>query len=171
MPHYLAELAKKAVDNFIKKGEVISPFDDLPKETLIKKAGVFVSIIENDKLRGCVGTYLPTKNNIAEEVIQNSIAAATQDNRFEPILERHLPLLSFSVYVLDEPELVRNVKELDPKKYGVIVINERKSGLLLPDLVGIDTVEKQLNIACQKGRIDPLTEKISIYKFKAEKYQ
>lgn len=177
MPHVFAELAREAVEKYIKNGEIISVFNSLPQDALNKKAGVFVSIFQStpqtdgEKLRGCIGTYLPTKKNIAEEIIHNAIAAATGDNRFKPIQESHLPLLSFSVYILDEPEPVRDVKELDPKKYGVIVINEHKSGLLLPDLSGIDTVEKQLNLACQKGGIDPAREQVSIYKFTAEKYQ
>ena len=42
---------------------------------------------------------------------------------------------------------------LDPKKYGIIVRNEDKSGLLLPDLDGVDTVEEQLRIAKKKAGI------------------
>jgi AMMECR1 domain-containing protein len=45
-----------------------------------------------------------------------------------------------------------------------------KSGLLLPDLEGVDTIEKQIFIACQKGGIDPRKERIIIYKFTVEKY-
>jgi AMMECR1 domain-containing protein len=40
----------------------------------------------------------------------------------------------------------------------------------LPDLEGIDTVEQQILIACQKAGIDPFKEQITIYKFTAEKY-
>jgi len=46
-----------------------------------------------------------------------------------------------------------------------------KTGLLLPDLEGVDTTEKQLSIACQKGGIDPEREKIFIYRFTIGKYQ
>jgi len=42
---------------------------------------------------------------------------------------------------------------------------------LLPDLESIDTLEKQISIACQKGGIDPLREKIIVYKFTVEKYK
>ena len=44
-----------------------------------------------------------------------------------------------------------------------------KAGLLLPDLEGIDTIEKQISIACQKGGINPEKEKIIIYRFSVEK--
>ena len=145
-------------------------------------------ITDDGQLRGCIGTYLPTKENIAKEIISNAVAAATEDYRFGPIREKELPHLSYTVYILSEPELVKDISELNPQKYGIIVktmpitqpdgtdvvFNGRppyKSGLLLPDLDGVDTVEKQISIACQKGGIDPKREKIIIYRFTVEKYQ
>ncbi len=182
-----SELAKKAVETFIKEKIIISPPLDLPKEFLEKKAGIFVSIHKEKSLRGCIGTYLPTKINIAEEIIHNAISAATEDCRFEPIKKEELTSLTYTVYILSLPELVKDLKELNPKKYGVIVKtfplafpNEEvifnghqvsKTGLLLPDLEGVETVEKQISIACQKGEIDPTREKIFIYKFVVEKYE
>ena len=169
--HALVFLAKKTVETFIKKGEIISPPEDLPKEFLEKKAGTFVTIEKNGNLRGCIGTYLPTRENIAQEIIQNAIAAATEDYRFGPIQEKELSSLSYTVYILSEPELVRDIKELDPQKYGIIVKTEIKTGLLLPDLEGVDTIEQQLSITCQKGGIDPEKDHIIIYRFTAKKYQ
>ena len=43
--------------------------------------------------------------------------------------------------------------QLNVKKYGVIVSCGRRRGLLLPDLEGVDTVEKQIEIARRKGGI------------------
>ena len=151
----------------IKEGEVISP-----AENLSRKAGVFVTIENQGQLKGCIGTYLPTKENIAEEIIHNAISAATEDYRFSPIKKEELPLLSYAIYLLNPPEPVKEIKELDPKKFGIIVkaASSFKTGLLLPDLEGVDIIEKQLAIACQKAGIDPLREKISIYKFTVEKH-
>lgn len=175
--HPLVKLAKFAVENYINEGKVISPFPDIPSEFLERKSGTFVTIEKDKKLRGCIGTYIPTQDNIAKEVIQNAISAATQDPRFPPISKEELPELSYIVYILYPPELVTNLSKLDPKKYGVIVKTipkggkTQKSALLLPDLEGIDTVEDQLSIVCQKGGIDPATEEIVIYRFKVDKYQ
>lgn len=166
-----SQLAKLAVERFIEKREIISPPKDLPKEFFERKAGIFVTIEKNKKLRACIGTYLPTKENIAKEIIRNAIAAATEDYRFGPVQKEELPYLSYIVYILSKPEPVEDVKELNPKKYGIIVKTNFKSGLLLPDLEGVDTVEKQIYIACQKAGINPTREKISIYKFTVEKYQ
>jgi len=185
--HPLVSLAKSAVENYIKEGKIISPPKDFPEEFLERRAGTFVSIEKNGNLRGCIGTYLPTRISIAEETIRNSIAATTEDYRFGPVEKDELNSLTYTVYILSWPEPVRDIKELDPKKYGIIVktfpiaypdqdvvFNGHvvpKSGLLLPDLEGIDTIEKQISIACQKGGIDLKREKILIYKFTVEKYR
>ncbi len=195
----LVNLAKLAVENYIKDGKVMEPPEDLPKEFFERKAGVFVTIEKKEELRGlprsepkvllrgCIGTYLPTRVNIAEEVIRNAIAAATEDYRFGSIQREELPYLSYIVYILSYPEPVKDIKELDPKKFGIIiktgpftfpnepdvVFNGKvpyKTGLLLPDLDGVDTVEQQLNIACLKGGINPEKEKTFIYRFTVEKY-
>lgn len=183
----LISLAKSAVEKYIKEGKIISLPDELPKEFLRRRTGTFVTIKKNGELRGCIGTYLPTRENIAQEIIFNSIAAATEDYRFGPIQKEELPYLSYTVYILSEPELVKDIKELNPKKYGIIVKTipitranatdvvfnghlPYKSGLLLPDLEGIDSVEKQISLAYQKARIDPTKEKILIYRFTAKKH-
>ncbi len=186
--HPLVLLAKSAVENYVREEKIISPIGDLPEEFLKRRAGTFVTIEKGGELRGCIGTYLPTRINIAEEVIHNAIAAATEDYRFGPIEKKELSSLSYTVYILSYPEPVKDIKELNPKKFGIIVKtgpftfpNEKevvfdgvipyKTGLLLPDLEGVDTIEKQISIACQKGGIDPTKEKIFIYRFTVEKYQ
>jgi len=168
--HPLVSLAKKAVENYIKEGKIISVPENFSKKVLNKKAGAFVTIEKKGELRGCIGTYLPTKENITEEVISNAIAAATQDDRFGSVQKEELPGLSYTVYILSEPQPVKNFQEIDPKKYGIIVKSGLKSGLLLPDLWGVDTAEKQFLIACQKAGIDPIHEPVVVYKFTAKKY-
>jgi len=143
----------------------------LPKNFLTSRAGVFVSIYNGEDLRGCIGTYLPTAPNLAEEIIQNTISAVTEDDRFNPIIEEELPKLSYSVYVLDEPQKIKSLDELDPKKYGILVKSETgKSGLLLPDLPGINTKEEQMKAVCHKTGINLSKEEITIFKFGATKY-
>lgn len=173
MNHYIS-LAKLAVENYINENKIIEPPKDLPKEMLKEKAGTFVTIEKNGELRGCIGTYLPTKENIAREIIQNAVAAATEDYRFGQIKKEELSSLSYTVYLLDQPELVKDIKELNPKKYGIIIRTVgqlAKSALLLPDLEGVNTIEEQLGITCQKGDIDPAKEKLIIYRFTVKKYE
>jgi len=165
------KLARLSVEKYVKEGKILKPPKDLPEDFFKKRSGVFVSIHKDKKLRGCIGTYLPTKNNIAEEIISNAISAS-EDPRFLPIQKEELPYLTYEVYILEEPKPIKSLEELNPKKYGILIraIDSNKSALLLPDLEGVDSPEKQILITCQKAGIDPTKEKFVIFKFGAKKY-
>lgn len=166
------ELAKNTVENYIKSGKIINLPEDLPDEFYSRRAGVFVTICKRGQLRGCVGTYLPTKKNIAEEIIYNAISACSRDSRFPPVFDRELPELEYEVSILSEPKLVEDIKKLHPKKNGIIVkCEDGRCGLLLPDIEGVETTDQQISIACQKAGINPLLDKIELYYFTTEKHK
>lgn len=167
--HSLVELARKSVEIFIREGRIIKPPDPLPEE-MSEKAGVFVSLKKHGELRGCIGTFMPCCESIGAEIITNAISAATKDPRFQPVREDELKDLTYSVDVLTCPEKIRNTDELDPKKYGIIVSNGFRRGLLLPDLEGVDTVEEQIRITKMKAGILP-HEDVEIYRFKVIRYK
>lgn len=140
----------------------LSPFDQ-------QRAGAFVSLKKAGQLRGCIGTTGPTTANTVSEIIQNAISAATQDPRFDPVRASELSGLTISVDILGEAEPVADRSQLDPVKYGVIVSRSGRTGLLLPDLEGVDTIEEQLEIACRKAGIDP-SQTYSIERFQVVRY-
>lgn len=148
-------LARKALECYINTGRYPAVAGDLPEEMLQKQAGAFVSIHKDGGLRGCIGTITPTYQNIAMEIIENAVSAGTRDPRFPSVTPEELPFLEYSVDILGEPQRITSTKELDVKKYGVIVTAGRKRGLLLPDLDGVDTPEKQVAIAMEKAGIRP----------------
>ena len=163
-------LAKKTISEYIKNNTVIEIPYNTSKELLNKQSGVFVSIHKFNMLRGCIGTFLPTTNNIAEEIIRNAIEACSNDPRFNKIEENELDYLEINVDVLSTPEDIDNINLLNPKKYGIIVTSGYKKGLLLPDLEGIDTIEKQISIAKKKAGIDDL-DNIKIQRFEVTRHK
>ena len=163
------KLARETIENYIKQGKIITPTLGLPEEMINQKAGVFVSLKKFGDLRGCIGTFMPTQENIAQEIIKNAISAAVDDPRFSPVNFSELEDLSISVDVLSAPEEVKDISQLDPKKYGVIVSSGYKKGLLLPDLEGVDTVKYQIDIAKRKAGIYP-GEKVKLYRFEVKRY-
>ncbi|MEG1585875.1 MAG: AmmeMemoRadiSam system protein A [Bacteroidales bacterium] len=139
-------------------------------EALQQRAGCFVSLHNADhSLRGCIGTIMPTKPTLEEEIKTNAVSAAFMDPRFSPLRKDELDTLEISVDVLGEPEIINSFDELDPKVYGVIVSSGNKRGVLLPDLPGIEKVEQQLNIAMQKAGIADGTP-ITVHRFTVHRY-
>ena len=147
------KLARASVEAWVLRRERIPAPKDLPEEMLARRAGAFVSLHRNGQLRGCIGTILATRKNVAEEIIRNAVSACSCDDRFTPVRAEELAGLEISVDVLSAPEPVASMAELDVKRYGVIVSRGLKRGLLLPDLDGVDTVEEQVEIARRKGGI------------------
>lgn len=163
-------LARLSLESFVLQGHSLQALpEDLPDELTNQTAGAFVSLHKDGRLRGCIGTISPTRENIAMEIVQNAISAGTRDPRFPPVRAGELDELEYSVDVLGKPEPVDSPARLDPKQYGVIVSCGRKRGLLLPDLDGVDTVEQQLEIARQKGRIEE-DEPHTIQRFKVVRH-
>ena len=144
--------------------------EGLPPELLRRRAGAFVSVHKQGRLRGCIGTIGPTEPSLALEIIRNAVSAAARDPRFEPIRPEELPWLEISVDVLGEAEKISSEAELDVKRYGVIVSCGSRRGLLLPDLEGVDTVEEQVAIARQKAGIRP-EERVSLQRFEVVRHR
>jgi AmmeMemoRadiSam system protein A len=166
-------LARESIKAYLERKEILKPDNNLPEFFFNTRKGVFVSLFykENNQLRGCIGTYLPTKNNLAEEIISNALAAAFKDPRFPPLTLEELNKIYIEVSLLEEPEPVRNLKELNPEVYGLIIRSQSgKSALLLPSIPNIKSPEEQILAVCQKGQINPLKEKCQFYRFKTIKF-
>jgi AmmeMemoRadiSam system protein A/AmmeMemoRadiSam system protein B len=166
--HHIVTLARQAVEKYILEHKNVAIPAQLTEE-MKQKAGVFVCLKKQGHLRGCIGTFEPTRSNIAEEVVHNAISSATQDPRFPSISADELSQLTYSVDVLTAPERIDGMDSLDPKRYGVIVENGYRRGLLLPDLEGVDSVEAQVAIAKEKAGIGQ-EEPVTLYRFQVKRY-
>jgi len=146
------KLARQSLEYFVKNGHAMQR-PSLDGELTSERAGAFVSLKKYGVLRGCIGTIHPTTSCLADEIIQNAVSAGTDDPRFPPVTAAELPYLVYDVDVMGAPEPISSLDELDPRKYGVIVRSGSRSGLLLPDLEGIDTAKEQVAIALEKAGI------------------
>lgn len=142
-----------------------------PEGYLGLAAGVFVTIRKrNGELRGCRGTIQPQYDNVIEETRQLALSSALQDTRFEPVRLHELDDLTYEVSVLHSPEPATSLDEFDSSVYGIIVRDEQgRRALMLPDVDGLDTVEKQFRATCRKGGIDPDGE-VLLERFQVDKF-
>jgi MEMO1 family protein len=167
--HPLVQLAQETLASYIGSRRIPKAPDPLPPE-MAARAGAFVSLHDAaGGLRGCIGTIEPTQVNLAEEIIHNAISAATRDPRFPPVEPDELDGLEISVDVLTPAERIAGPEELDPKRYGVIVKQGYRRGLLLPDLEGVDSIDQQVSIARRKAGIGP-REPVELYRFEVHRY-
>jgi uncharacterized protein (TIGR00296 family) len=176
----LVELARKAVENYLKTRKRISVPKDI-SEKLLQPCGVFVTInsIERGEreLRGCIGFPYPT-TPLAQAVIESAISSATQDPRFYPLSLSELNSVVFELSILTPPQLIEVEKPSEyPSKIkigedGLIVEKGMFKGLLLPQ-VPVEWKWDEEEFLCQcciKAGLPPdhwLIKGTKIYKFQA----
>jgi hypothetical protein len=177
---FLVDLARKAVEHYLKTGKSIEAPKNL-SEKLLQPCGVFVtinSIVKGEKaLRGCIGFPYPTMP-LAQAVIDSAINAATQDPRFPTLSSNELDHVVFEVSVLTPPKLieVKNPREYCTKitvgEDGLIVERGVYKGLLLPQVPvewGWDAQEFLCQCCNKAGLLADywLRQGTKIYKFQA----
>jgi len=165
------KLAREVIEHYVKTngGYLRTPRHIIPEMTA-QKAGVFVSLKIRGVLRGCIGTIGPMYDNVAEEIRHNAISACSRDPRFTPVMPDELEELEYSVDVLGPMEPISSPSQLDVKRYGVLVTKGSRSGLLLPNLPGVDTIDQQVDIAKQKAGIRPEENGCELQRFEVVRH-
>lgn len=152
-------IGRAAIETYLRERRVIDPPDTVSPE-LQRPSAAFVTLRKHGELRGCMGSVVPTEASAAREIIRYAIASAMRDPRFDPVDLDEVPELTVTAQLLDPPEPIASMDELDPGVYGLIARSGDRQGLLLPGIEGIETPDEQLAAVCQKAginRLGPLT--------------
>jgi AmmeMemoRadiSam system protein A len=106
----------------------------LPEATgaLAERRGAFVSLHRRSdgELRGCVGV-LRADEPLADAVSRMAVAAATQDDRFDPVDPAELASLSIEISALSRLAPIRP-EEIELGRHGLVVRSGDRRGVLLP---------------------------------------
>jgi len=153
--HFLVEVAREAVRSFLIDPQVAFSLKESVPEAYRKwHNGVFVTVYDRaGELRGRIGTYEPTQENIVLEIMANAISAATKDPRFKPLQIKEIDSAVFIIDVLSEMKEVESLEDLDPMKYGLFIKKNDKQGIVLPGTSGIKTVKEQLSYLLEQSGI------------------
>jgi len=166
----LPQWARRCLKAYLQKDDpALLDLTDTFASVFGMRRGCFVTLKQSGNLRGCIGTPEPWQDNLALEIQHNAVAAGTKDPRFRPVEMDDLDTLSITVDVLGELEKIAGPEELDPWRYGVVVRQHGKTGLLLPHLDGVDTVSDQISIAKQKAGISG-EEAVELWRFEVTRH-
>jgi AmmeMemoRadiSam system protein A len=128
----LVALARAAVEARVSGKELPTPAD--PDGLLGEVRGCFVTLTNEGRLRGCIGTFHPNKP-LAEMIVEMG-AAAARDGRFvmDPITPEEVAQLDVQISVLSPLEETREPEKLEVGKHGIYVTNGYQSGCFLPEV-------------------------------------
>lgn len=105
-----------------------------PAGVLGRMRGCFVTLTNQGRLRGCIGTFQPRKP-LAEQIIEMG-AAAARDSRFvfDPITAAELPKLTVGVSVLSELQPIDDPLNIELGVHGIYIIRGPAAGCFLPEV-------------------------------------
>ncbi|MEI7835637.1 MAG: AmmeMemoRadiSam system protein A [Planctomycetota bacterium] len=102
---------------------------------LAKPLGCFVTLTNQGRLRGCIGTFEP-EGPLGDLVVRMGREAAVGDPRFrnDPITPAELPELTVEVSVLSELTLTKSPDSLTVGEHGIYIVGRGRSGCFLPEV-------------------------------------
>ena len=152
----LLKIARASVEAYVSGGK--APDFKITGEALNKKQGAFVTLTKNGRLRGCIGQIAPSNQPLWQLIQEMAIAAASQDNRFNPVSRDELGELEYEISVLSAPEVIGDWRKIKLGEHGVIIRKSGRSGVFLPQVAtetGWD-LEKFLSELClEKAGLAP----------------
>ncbi|RPJ76915.1 MAG: AmmeMemoRadiSam system protein A [Acidobacteria bacterium] len=122
----------------------------------LRHAGAFVTLHAAGDLRGCIG-YPGSQKPIDEVVAECAVASATEDPRFPPVHPSELPALSVEISVLTPIEPVRDLRDIEVGRDGLVVEQGFRRGLLLPQVATEHGWNRETFLAhtCMKAGLRP----------------
>jgi len=174
---YLIKIARSAIEAYLKKGEKLDVPEDCP-EHLKENLGVFVTLNENNELRGCIGYPEPVAPLISA-TIDVAISTAVNDPRFPSLTTEEFKNVSVEVTVLTKPEIIKAgvpsdyLDKIAIGEDGLIIENGFNKGLLLPQVATEHHMDEETFLAntCMKAGLNPqcwLEEDTKIYNFQGQ---
>ncbi len=127
----LLRAARQALEGFVREGK--SPAQHPIDPALNEKGAAFVTLTKKGELRGCIG-HTSAEETLFESVIDNTVAAASRDNRFKPVEKTELKDLRIGISVLNEPRRIKNIDEIVMGEHGVLLQKGMSAGIFLPDV-------------------------------------
>jgi len=133
-------------------GEAEKPKADYIAHPVFKeKRGAFVTLKENEQLRGCIGYIIPV-GPLFEIVCDAAQAAAFNDPRFSSLTKDELDKIKLEISVLSQFTPIKSYDEIELGKHGLI-LDEGGRAVLLPQVATENnfTREQFLTALCHKA--------------------
>jgi AmmeMemoRadiSam system protein A len=128
----LLALARKSVETAVREHKLYEPAA-ADFSSLAQERGAFVTLKKNGQLRGCIG-YTSAVKPLYLTVRDVAAYAALRDTRFPPVSAAELRDLEYEVSVLSPMRHVRDVKEIEVGRHGLLMKSGNSEGLLLPQV-------------------------------------
>ena len=171
----LLKLARETIKSKLNSEKLI--INENIKKKYAKYQACFITLTMNNELRGCIGS-LEAHQELWKDIIDNSINAAFNDPRFNPLDKNELNKINIEISILSVPEKLnyKNPENLLKKinnKMGIILKKDFSSSTFLPQVwkqipEKVDFLEN-LSLKAGLGKNDWKTSNFLFYRVKSIK--
>ncbi|MBM3462254.1 MAG: AMMECR1 domain-containing protein [Armatimonadetes bacterium] len=99
---------------------------------LSRPVGIFVTLVRDTEVRGCMGALQSAERNAAHEIARAASLAASVDTRYPAIRPEELARMEIRVSVVGPRRRAASLSQLDPLRLGLFVQRDRRGAVLLP---------------------------------------
>jgi len=177
---FLLNLARQSIQYYLNNHQklIIDPVA-LSNQIFKQKSGNFVTLTINGNLRGCIGKII-TNQPLYQDIIENAVAAAFKDPRFNPINKTDVDKIKIEISLLTAPKKINfnnptNLLKQINRNNGIIIKSGIHQATYLPQVwQKLSNKKTFLNHLCQKAGLPKKSWKnleTEILKYQVEKFQ
>ncbi len=146
----LVSYARKTIEQYVRTGT--APLSRDVPAPLMTRRGVFVTIKEHGRLRGCVGRLVPD-GPMHWLTGAMALRAAVDDPRFAPVRPKELDEIAIEVSLLTPLRRIADPAQIVPGRDGVVLVKNGKSAVFLPEIATDEgwTRDQLLDNLCLKA--------------------
>ena len=121
-------------NHFLKKPISLELNEKLKECPMAKMSnGVFITLILNNKLRGCIGC-IETNDPLYKTLPYFSIQSAFHDHRFKPLNQNEFKKIKIEISILTKPKLIQDKTTITLGKHGLIFEYDKFRSVFLPEV-------------------------------------
>jgi MEMO1 family protein len=129
----LFQIARETINVFLTCGKIVEIDPDGLTENLRAISGAFVTLFNNNILRGCIG-HFNADNPLYKAVQELAISAATRDFRFPKVTKDELGQIDIEISILTPMQKIQSPDEIILGKHGIFINKGTSSGTYLPKI-------------------------------------
>jgi len=149
--HTILRFARQVVVEAVTLGRLP---EHIPTEGILgERRGVFVTLRNDSRLRGCIGV-VEADTPLGDSVARCAAGAALQDPRFAPMRAADLSHLQIEISLLSQPQPI-DINAIEIGRHGLIVSSGEHRGLLLPQVAVEHNLDREqfLSETCRKAHL------------------
>lgn len=129
----MLSLARNAISSKLIPGQQSVSENLTLSHALMQKAGLFISLYKQGKLRGCIGRFTPDLplHKLIQEI---AVASALRDHRFHPVTASEIPELKIEISVLTPLVKIESIDEIELGRHGIYIKSGSQTGTYLPQV-------------------------------------